>query len=95
MMHIYKTFNESTLRHIEWLEAEIFANREKLIIASTTERKIIQKSIAELSRELTKNFAKVEQKTVKEIAKKPVKKSIKKQAKKVKKINENERKFWE
>jgi predicted ATP-grasp superfamily ATP-dependent carboligase len=91
----YETLNAATQKHIEWLEAEIFANREKLIIASTTERKIIQKSIAELSKDLAKNFARIEQKIVQKIVQKTVKKSIKKQAKKVKKINENERKFWE
>ncbi len=89
----YLSLNTATQQHIERLEADIFAMRERLIIVHTPpERKLLQKSISEKSRELAKNFAVKE--SIK-VAEKPAKKVLKKRVKKVKKVAENERKFWD
>lgn len=90
MQNKYKSFNTAVVKFIEKLEAEIFAGREKLIIVNVPPRPAKQ-TTAEQSKELANNFAKIERENLK----KPVKKLVKKRAKKVKKIDENERRFWE
>jgi hypothetical protein len=83
----YKTLNTATIKFIEWLEAEIFARSEKLIVVNAPRR---AKTTGEKSSDIAKNFAKVERENLK----KKIKKTAAK-VKKLKKVNENERKFWE
>jgi hypothetical protein len=88
MQSKYKSFNTAVVKFIERLEAEIFANREKLIIINAPPTRPARQTTAQKSKELAKNF-------VKKVVDKPVKKVAKKRSKKVKNIDENERRFWD
>jgi hypothetical protein len=43
-MSKYKSFNAATVRFVAWLEAEIFANREKLIIINAPPLRLSQEN---------------------------------------------------